>query len=388
MTTQNPGHSSIVKYDRICPDTPLHQNTVKAIFLASGTISTDILFHNGLYQNTLILYDMLESMGYSCYLLSEKSGSKKSDLTRYRYIQPEEFISKNMFKTLPLIAYIEIGMSLDAGWRSLLQRLGTKVVKLYLGNILNIDIETTAITKGLYFPHHVGEALDEIWMSPHYQQNLSYGLALNNLKDGKVVPYVWDPRFVSESGTRWSAPFSWTETDLVIAEPNLSFQKSCLFPLLLANEFAALCPEWKGKVYLLNTERQVQNKYMTDTLLPGLALQKAGRIVHEGRSPILSVLQRHPSALFIAHQYNNDYNYMTLELMELGFPVLHNSTGWKEFGYYWSVDQWPKALADLCMILQIHGSQLAVYQSHAKQLQWKHSPWNPVNRTEWQKVLA
>jgi hypothetical protein len=92
--------------------------------------------------------------------------------------------------------------------------------------------------------------------------------------------------------------------------------------------------------------------------------------------------------MFLAHQYNNDYNYMTLELMELGFPVLHNSSGWKEFGYYWSTDHWAKALEDVCKILQLHASQTGVYRSHAKQLQWKHSPWNPVNRREWLKALA
>jgi len=383
------GLTSIINYDRTIPDTALNQNTLKTIFLASGNIHSDILFHNGLHQNTLILYTMLESMGYSCYLLSERGSTKVSDLTHYKFLLPEEFIDKGLFKTMNLVAYIEIGMSLDSGWRSLLQRLGTKVVKLYLGNILNIDIETTGITKGIYFPHHISESLDEIWTSPHYAMNRSYAMAINGIqKDGKCVPYVWDNSFIKDKGTRWRPAASWTVMDLVIAEPNLSFQKSCLFPLLLANEFASLCPEWKGKVYLLNTERMAKNRYMSDTVLPNLFLQKAGRLVHEGRSDILSVLQRHSSAMFLAYQYNNDYNYMTLELMELGFPVLHNSMGWKEFGYYWSTDQWPKALGDLCQILQMHASQTAVYRSHAIQLQWKHSPWNPVNRMEWSKSLA
>ena len=387
MTTV-PGHTSIIEYDRIIPDTSLHQNMMRSILIASGCIQSEMLFHNGLHQNTLILYDMLESMGYTCYLLSEKGSTKLSDLTQYKFLVPDTIVEKGLFKTLNIVTYIEIGMSLDSGWRSLLQRLGTKVIKLYLGNILNIDIETTSITKGLYFPHHITGALDEIWTSPHYAMNTEYAATINNMKDGKVVPYLWDTVFMKDKGTRWRSAASWTVTDLVIAEPNLSFQKSCLFPLLLANEFASLCPEWKGKVYLLNTERMAKNRYMSETVLPNLMLQKAGRLVHEGRTDILSVLRKHPSAMFLAHQYNNDYNYMTLELMELGFPVLHNSSGWKEFGYYWSVDHWQTALADLCKILQLHASQTGVYRSHAKQLQWKHSPWNPVNRREWLKALA
>jgi hypothetical protein len=383
----NPGLSQIVDIDRIIPDTSLHGNTVKSILLASGHIGSDILFNNGLHQNTLIIYDMLESMGYDCYLLTDRGSEKVSDLSGYRFLTPE--LSIGLFKSIALIAYIEIGMSLDSAWRTLMERLGSKVVKLYLGNILNIDVETTAITKGIYFPHHIGSAIHEIWTSPHYKQNLPYACAINGLigDKGKIAPYLWTPEFI-QGAQRWTPPESWTGMDIVIAEPNISFQKTCLFPLLLANEFAQLCPEWKGKVYLLNTERMSKNAYMSQTVLPNLFLQKKGRIVHEGRTGIRSIMERHPSALFIAHQYNNDYNYMTLELMEYDFPVLHSSSGWSQFGYYWSADQWRLALQMLARVFQLHGSQLGPYRSHAKQLQWKHSPWNPVNREGWSKLLA
>uniref|UniRef100_A0A6C0AP90 Uncharacterized protein n=1 Tax=viral metagenome TaxID=1070528 RepID=A0A6C0AP90_9ZZZZ len=389
MATSNnshPGLSQIIELDRISPDTALHNNTVNSILLASGHIGSDILFNNGLHQNTLIIYDMLESMGYDCYLLTDRGSEKVSDLSGYRFLTPETCMG--LFKSLTIAAYIEIGMTLDAGWRSLIERLGAKVVKLYLGNILNIDVETTAITKGLYFPHHVGGTVHEIWTSPHYKQNLTYACAINGLpgSKGKIAPYLWTPEFI-QGAQRWT-PQSWTKMDIVIAEPNLSFQKTCLFPLLLANEFAQLCPEWKGKVYLLNTERMSKNSYMSQTVLPNLFLQKHGRIIHEGRTGIRSIMERHPSALFIAHQYNNDYNYMTLELMECDFPVLHSSLGWSQFGYYWSTDEWRLSLTTLAKVFQLHGSQLGPYRSHAKQLQWKHSPWNPVNRAGWSKLLS
>ena len=387
LSTECPGFSQIIDLDRIQPDTVLHTNIAKTILLASGNISSEILFNNGLHQNTLIIYNMLESMGYDCYLLTD-TGSN-SDLTHYRFITPESLASSSLFKSLSICAYIEIGTSLDAGWRSLMERMGAKVIKLYLGNILNIDIETTAITKGLFFPHHNSGTIHQIWTSPHYGQNVAYGCTVNGLpaSSGAIAPYLWTPEFV-QGKAQWVAPSSWTTMDIVIVEPNLSFQKTCLYSLLLANEFASLCPEWKGKVYLLNTERMAKNNYMTQTVFPGLFLQKTGRLIHENRQPIVKILARHPSALFITHQYNNDYNYMTLELMECGFPVLHSSSGWKDFGYYWSSDQWATALETLAKVIQLHGSQLGPYMSHAKQLQWKHSPWNPMNREGWSKLLS
>jgi hypothetical protein len=37
----------------------------------------------------------------------------------------------------------------------------------------------------------------------------------------------------------------------------------------------------------------------------------------------------------ICHQWNNEYNYMVLEYFATCYPVLHNASDWKDFGYYY-----------------------------------------------------
>lgn len=377
------GLTQLVEFDPLV-HTERKQNGT--ILLAIGGLSSATLFHNGLTQNALILYDLFESMGATCHLLLDKATPSSDPLaSRYRTLLPEAYV-KTPF---PVSVYIEIGMSLDSTWKDLLKSQGTRLTKLYLGNVLNIDVETTSITRGIYFPHHIRGPLDALWTSPHYAMNLSYACAINGLpaEKGRIVPYVWDNRFI-EGLPKWVPSLSSLSEDLVIPEPNISFQKCGFYPLLLCNEFAKRCPTWTGRVILQNTERLKENTYFMKTLLPSLFVFTEGRLVLKERQNLQAILKDNPGAAFVCHQVNNDYNYMFLELMSLDFPVLHNSQGWASFGYHWTVDQWAQALDTLYEMLKGHKDRLPAYRVQAAQVAWKHSIANPVIREEWARVLG
>lgn len=376
------GLSSIVAMGPSVQDTSKGQGQGRVIFLASGGISADVMFHNGLHQNTLLLYDMFESMGYVCYLLMDKRPTKGT-VPGYKFILPEDYIHSDQGR---VHAYIEIGMSLDASWRTLLQGWGATVIKLYLGNILNIDVETTTRIKGLFFSHHVGSThVDRVWTSPHYATNLSYAAAINGLDEATIAPYVWDPCFTATMVPWTPDPRSWIHTDLVIPEPNISFQKCYLYPLLLADQFATRCPAWKGRIIVQNAKHlQEQNPYFNEVVA---SLNLGTRLVLKGRQSVLDITAENRHAAFLCHQYNNDYNYMTMELMYAGYPVLHNGKGWGEYGYAWDVDRWEEALQALLDMLQGHAARTALYKAQSRQLAWQHSPWNPALRAVWQRLL-
>ena len=132
----------------------------KAIILATNDVNDSTLFLNGLTQNIVVLYDLFESLGYKCYLLqySRNNTEKKEFINRYSTITPDEIL-KN---PIPIQAFIEIGMSLNAVTRSYLRSIGAKIAKLYLGNIINIDIETIQNFNSIFFNHHVVGEIDEI----------------------------------------------------------------------------------------------------------------------------------------------------------------------------------------------------------------------------------
>ena len=335
------------------------------IFLATGQITKDTLFLNGLYQNSLTLYSLFESLGHRCHCLVDCSGSF---LDGYRSLEPEAYVQNPTAYTLGL--YIEIGAAFDAEWRSFLRRKGVRVVKLLLGNCLTIDVESMSMVPGTFFYHHVFGSYDEIWTSPHYARNMAYLSSLYRTPC-RTVPYVWSPTWIEKLPRFRSVP--WTQTDIVVAEPNISIQKHCLYPFLLIEAFAERYPDWKGRLILQNTERFQINVFMQRRLQQS---PLKDRIVLRQRQPLAAILQANPSAAFVCHQIHNEYNYMTLELLYLGYPVLHNSEPWKHIGVFWDEQDWFSSLDRLRFMLESAVQNKGI------------SDWYPAaNRRKWLAVL-
>jgi hypothetical protein len=362
-----------------------------AIILASNEVNDQNLFINGLTQNIVVLYHLFESLGYDSYLLqhSTTQSDKKEFLKRYRCITTQEMVQRQ----INIRAFIEIGMSLDSATRGYLRTVGAKIVKLYLGNILNIDVETIQNYSTMFFNHHIVGEIDEIWTSPHYMQHIDYAALLNRtpIDKGRVVPYVWDSCFLTQYGNReqfeWIPPTDWRTMDIVIMDPNISFQKCTFYSILLVEAYSKLHPEWRGTVHIINGDRLKLSSNSHNNLLPALSLYRTNRIRLYERKKIHQILEQHRSACFLTHQWNNDYNYMTLELLYCNYPILHNSEGWAPYGYSYSINAWEKAIETLHGALLNHERNLHIYKTHAANLIWKHSSHNPSIQRRWRELI-
>ena len=355
----------------------------KVIILATATITDDNIYANGLFQNVYNLYRMFDSMGYAPILLVNTKPTSLNAippaLRKCRMIATEDLMRQPIKN---LLGMIEIGMSLDQGIRKYIRTLGGKRWKLYLGNILNIDIETPVFYPAHFFPHHVSGELDAIWVSPHYAQHASYAAFINHLSPPKdvsemIAPYVWDSSIIETGGKREWVP---EPPDIVIMEPNISFQKSSLVPLLIASEWVRAHPDWRGRIVVVNGDRLKNSPHFTKSVEPSLH----GRISYLSRQDICSVLDQFPSATFILHNVNNEFNYMTLELLCTGFPVLHNSPTWAPFGYsYSTIKEGIQRLHET----MTHVSRYETYRAHAATIAWRYSPYNPEVQAAWKRLI-
>jgi hypothetical protein len=317
----------------------------KVILLATATITMDNIFSNGLFQNVYIIYKMFDAMGYAPILLiNEKPKSLENTpkmLQQCRMMVTEEIL----MQPLPVVALIELGMSIDPLVREFVKMLGGKLAKLYLGNILNIDIETPIFYPAMYFAHHVIEKVDRIWVSPHYGQHAEYASYLNHVippadLKNMIAPYVWDPSFITRGGElklQWQPRVNPEDDVIIIMEPNISFQKSSLIPILAVERWYRNggC-KWKGKIIIINGKRIEEIPHFVMNIKSKLDIIRDGLVEFTDRNDIVSAMTKWPSAMYIGHQFNNEYNYMTLEHFWCGFPVIHNSAKWGEFGYYYN----------------------------------------------------
>jgi len=382
------------------PFAPIQQEEIhkrKIILLATAAINDGNVFSNGLFQNVYILYNMFESMGF-CPILIVNDKPKNLDGTPPMIKVCRMMVADELLKQpIPVYSYIEIGMSIDPIIRKFLRMIGAKSYKLYLGNILNIDIETPMFYIGTNFSHHVVGELDEVWVSPHYKMHEEYACYLNQLDPKKqkhlTVPYVWDSCFIENTtkNLKWRPRTGSEKETFIITEPNISFQKSAIIPILGLERWYRKNKEsklnWDGQIVVVNGERLLMTPYFKENIWNTLDLVKDNKITLIGRNDIQKTMEIYPYSTFLLHQVNNEYNYMTLELLKNGYPVLHNATSWKEHGYYYKdsdLDEIGKKLN----LTRNHECIRETYKSHAQTLIWTHSPYNPSVQKKWFEILS
>jgi hypothetical protein len=378
----------------LCPLTdipPMFQRPI--ILIATASISDANLFNNGLYQNCFLLYRLAEAIGWMPIFIVNAKPKELTGIPELLHGCRLAEVDDILKAPVAVKYYLEVGMSISSNLRKFMKMLGARTAKLYLGNILNIDIETPMFFPGMNFSHHVTGEQDEIWTSPHYAMNLDYAACLNKVEPeagtAKIAPYVWDPCILTDDGRRY---VSWTprpaseKPTFLIMEPNISFQKSAIIPILMVEEFARANPQLDFELVILNGERLTASGYFKSNIEPSLRAC-GSKIKYGGRHDMVTVMKNYPHAIPICHHVNNEFNYMVLEFLYAGYPVLHNCSAWKDFGYYYPENDTRNGSNQLSHALAYHQDRLEAYKGHAKALLWRHSLYNPDVQKAWKELL-
>ena len=365
----------------------------KIILLATSTIHNDSLFVNGLYQNVFVLYKLFDSIGFAPILLvndKPKEIEKVPSILRHTRMITVEEIART---PIPIHIYLEIGMSIDPMLRRVFKMGGARICKLYLGNILNIDIETPIFYHSMHFAHHVVGEIDEIWVSPHYKQHDEYAAVLNHVdlseKSMRIAPYVWDSSILTLDGARnpkWRPIAPGEIETFVILEPNISFQKTALIPILIAERYYRAVKK-PIRVIVGNGDRYTNSPFFMQSILPTLTMAADNCITFSGRHDIINIMRDYPYATAILHHYNNQYNYMTLEYMIANFPVVHNAPDWSDAAYYYKGNNLSEGTVALLRAQAQHATILERYKAGAEALKWRHSVYNPDVQKAWIAML-
>jgi len=379
-----PGMTEYLSTTKVLP----YEGTTKIVMIGCSTIDMDTIFNNGLVQNVYILYRMFQSMGCAPILLVQ-------DLPKNAppYMNDLNMLTMDAFVTsgIRVSVYIEIAMSIDVVVKQYLRLGGSRIYKLYLGNILNIDIESPLCYPGMFFIHHYIGDVDDVWVSPHYAQHREYAKCVNrvSLEGDAIAPYVWDPCVLTAGFTRsfrWTPPVKGSEVFLLI-EPNISFQKTSLVPLCILESWYRKNPQWTGKIVIVNGNRLEVLPYFKSSLASSFDLIRDGKVEFCGRMTIVDILTSFPSAIPICHQWNNEYNYMVLEYFHSLYPVIHNASDWSPYGYYYPNSDIAAGVAALERAFG-HAQTIETFTSHAKTLTWRHSPYNPDVQRAWAALLG
>jgi hypothetical protein len=184
---------------------------------------------------------------------------------------------------------------------------------------------------------------DEIWLTSNHEATYKSMLDIQNKHKIPIraVPLTWSPLFTLNNGIQYKYQHhAKADTfNLIIMEPNSSYCKNALMPLVIAEAFYMKHKECINKVYLFGSISKE-----AEAMINTLSIVKDSKLRKIGRMPINDILKffcftepKHKLAV-LSHNIQCPLNYAYYDIMNVGIPFVHNSNilESKHLGFYYN----------------------------------------------------
>ena len=279
------------------------------------------LYSNGINQNILFLYHLYEKQGYQPYLISNYQ--KK---TISYYTKTYNILSSSSLQSLYLLdTIIQIGHTIPTEYIKECKKQNILCIKLFLGNAYIMNTKYMLYYKDSTFSLQDKEVFDKIWILGDYEFSIDYYKYICNNKNVKVSPFIWEPTFLET----YTGTFNKKNINIGIFESNFALEKSSFVPIMICD---------RAKKYCNHVHVFCSNNLTKNTLFQKFAkcssLVKENKISFEGRHKFVPMMNTKCNVV-VSFNQNWGLNYVLLECLYLGIPLIHNSPFFKEYGYYY-----------------------------------------------------
>ena len=220
--------------------------------------------------------------------------------------------------------------------------LGIKIANLMVGNFYIINCEEFVFNvHNNVIKDMNNEYVDEIWLMPMYRHAKEYIEGMTK-KPVKISPYVWDNEIITKYAQLKNIkpeykPIQNSQTiDIIIMEPNLSIHKTALPILVMLNRYFLLFPERLGTIHMFGIPKR--NKDFLECI-SHLDIVKCKKIIPYQRTLSLEIFHRlrenNIKYIMISNNIRNGLNFIHLECLTLGIPIIHNCEPYKENGLFY-----------------------------------------------------
>ena len=340
----------------------------------------DRLFNSGIHQNALTVKKVLESSGHSVTLLNPFRETREDDKLdgiktfSHRLAMEEKF---------DIIITVSFSYPVDQAFE-VKDAKGTKFVACQYGNRYEDYIEKMFVKKDteslLFFKKDL--YCDARWVSPHFEYQADWLETIVPNTKVKVCPYVWDPKYLVEhvnkkcEGKDPNFNQSKKVQNVSIHEPNMSRMKNCMIPLSIVSYLNRSDKELISELTVTNITDIVKDEKFIDLVNRLDLVDKTifSRRWHTGDF----ICSEHVGSI-VTHQSNCELNYIYLDYLYYGYPLIHNSKAFKNTGYYYEDQNIKQGAEQLRKAIETHHENLEEYRESGKEMIWKHHYENPDN---------
>jgi hypothetical protein len=352
------------------------------------------LWANGIGQNAINLIKLLKksSNNYKIVVLNSE-GAIDSEKEKPDYLRSVDILDLNT-------SYNSVDLMIVFSWYPTPGQLedfkkskSKRLVSYKCGNDIMYAMESMIFDQKttVRFDEQV---MDEIWYIPQNNiMNRDY-YSITSRKPSIPIPFIWNPGlldneltkidinyYITKKGKKNKEYQPWKHSKSIgIMEPNLNTQKTFLVPALIAEECYRMNQDKSkiDKVYITNMSRIKENRQV-DLFLKPFDLDKDKKIRVESRYQTSYILSQYFDIL-VCHQLQdmNALNYLYLDAIHMGYPVLHNAMLCKDLGYYYERNNIKEAASMLDYIIHHHDEDLHKYNAKNRAKILRYHSDNPA----------
>jgi hypothetical protein len=349
------------------------------------------LWINGVKQNALFLAMLLARSAYDYRVtLVNTTAVPITDALPW---------SRAQFATQPfaqvkddLDVLIELGGQIDAEQTAYLKARGVKLVSYCCGFEYIHAIQSILFGRRLWETLFINRGYDQIWAIPQIAPSSLPFLQSLRRCPAKVVPFVWDPLFLTERARALPrsglyAPSGKPAKRLTVMEPNHDVVKCCLYPMLIIDEAYRQQPQAIEFTHVTNAQRLAQDSPEFVMLMHQLEIVRNGRASFVGRYDTPAFLSEHTDVV-VSHQWENPLNYFYFDVCWQGFALVHNASLVPDLGYYYPENDVATGARTLLHVLNEHDANAAAYLQRQRTLLRRFTPENPELVRAYDDLLA
>lgn len=316
------------------------------------------LFQNGVQQNAIYLARLFKNAGHSVSLIV-------NDFYKGKDVEYIKTMTSGISKT-PLNKIIEnipnviitLGTSITPEDISALKKINPslKIIAYKCGNELLVEMEAMLWSNEISGASKISMIKpDAIWCIPQMEHtNLSYYSLKYKQENITVVPFIWD-HVLSDIYMKEFNIGPWPNreiTRIATMEPNLSVMKNAFIPMAIVSKYLQQYDNIKA-YHTFSTDKIAKKQSFLKKVVD-FELNKISFTANP-RFPSLHIMDKHAD-LCLSWQWENNLNYLYLDLAFYGYPVLHNANLCQDVGYYYDAFNITEAADKIDYIIKHHNN--------------------------------
>lgn len=356
---------------------------------ADGKLS---LFENGLRQNVLFLYELFKASP-NCervFLLNHGDGEPVDPLGEAGI--PADIIVRTPTVIDELDYVLSIGAALDTQTVAQLKQRNVPVIGYKCGNggVIAMEAMCAEPPRGDAERYFDADYFDLIWMTPQHIHTYKGWCETVYRTPVVEVGQVWSPWFIDRREEDVRERFGYRPNGepwrIGVLDPNITVMKTSHMPMLVCEAAYRQQPDSFAAFYIANGLRYAGQTHFS-SFYQAMTAAKAGKMTLEPRFVGVDMLANHCDAV-VTHHWENGLNYLYYEVLYGGYPLIHNSSFLRDYGYYYPDFDAQQGGDALLHALDYHDDNLEDYRADVAELIETVSPYNPAHIAAHEALLV